>query len=107
MNNLIVTKTKQYIYENMDKNISTKDICLYLDISSTYLIKCFKIKTGITPHNFILNLKVAKAKELLDNGDDICKVALDVGFCDQSHLNRVFKRCEDVTPYEYKKSLKQ
>ncbi len=102
MDNFIVTKTEQYIYDNIDQKISTKDICLHLNISSTHLISCFKIKTGLTPHNFILNLKVAKAKELLDKGDDICKVALDIGFFDQSHLNRVFKRFESITPYEYK-----
>lgn len=102
MSKLIIEKTTQYIYDNIDQNISTKDICMHLDISSTHLINSFKKETGFTPHTFILHIKISKAKELLANGDNICKIALDIGFFDQSHLNRVFKIYESITPYEYK-----
>ena len=105
MDNLIIEKTEQYIYNNIDENISIKDLCDYLDISSTSLTQQFNKELGITPHRFILSIKILKAKELLKDGEDITKVAQDIGFCDQSHLNRVFKKYEDITPYEYKKSL--
>ena len=107
MENLsLIERSKVYILQNIDKKISTKDICSHLNISSTYLIKCFKKETGLTPHDFILFTKVLKAKELIDSGDDISAIAQDIGFFDQSHLNRVFKRYEDVTPYEYKKLMR-
>lgn len=106
MDKLIIEKTTQYIYDNIDENISTKDICDHLNLSSTYVFNIFKKELAITPHTFILNLKISKAKKLLENRDDICKIALDLGFYDQSHLNRVFKKYTSVTPYEYRKMIK-
>lgn len=105
MDKLIVKKIEQYIYDNIDQNISTKEICSHLNISLSTLFDLFKKETGYTPHKFILNIKIDKAKELLSKGEDICDVALEIGFYDQSHLNRVFKRYESITPYEYKKIM--
>jgi len=102
MVNLIIEKTEQYIYDNIDENISIKDICKHLNISSTSLTQYFNKELNITPHRFILSIKILKAKELLIKGDNISEIAQDIGFCDQSHLNRVFKKYEGITPYGYK-----
>jgi AraC-like DNA-binding protein len=48
---------------------------------------------------------VHKAKDLLLNGTPIAEAALEAGFFDQSHLNRVFKKFHGVTPGQYSKSI--
>ncbi len=98
-----VNKIKEYLKENLTQNPTIEDISKALNISRYHLIRLFKQSTNITPHAYLLNLKVEYAKELLKSGMDIAEVALSTGFYDQSHLNRVFKQLTACTPYEYKK----
>ena len=98
-----VIKIKEYLKENLTNNPTIDDISKALNISRYHLIRLFKQSTNITPHAYLLNLKVEYAKELLKSGMDIAEVALTTGFNDQSHLNRVFKQISACTPYEYKK----
>lgn len=54
---------------------------------------------GVTPHQYILQRRIEKAKYLLQQGKlSIAEVAATVGFCDQSHFTRYFKRIVGVTP---------
>jgi len=102
----IVKKAQNYISEHVDDNPTINDITKFLNISSFYFIKMFKQVLGITPHAFLLNLKISKAKELLKT-ISIVDTTYQLGFCDQSHLNRVFKQFVAATPYEYQKSIKE
>ncbi len=101
----LIIKAQAYIKENSYKNITIKEISEYLEISEFYFIKLFKQSTHLTPHAFLLNQKVEVAKELLSQNKDISQIAYELGFSDQSHLNRVFKHYVAATPYEYKHSM--
>ncbi len=101
----IVKKAKEYIQKNIKNNISLKDISDELNISSFHLIKIFKTQIYITPHMFLLNEKISEAKKLITNKVNISEVAYDLGFSDQSHFNRVFKKIVATTPNQYKKSI--
>lgn len=101
--NQIVDDAILFIEENISENITIYDICEYLEISESYFIKIFKSITRITPHAYIVAIKIEKAKELLSKGEDVTDVVYQIGFFDQSHLSRVFKKYEQITPYEYKK----
>ena len=98
-----VIKIKEYLKENLTQNPTIDDISKALNISRYHLIRLFKQSTNITPHAYLLNLKVEYTKELLKSGMNIAEVAISAGFNDQSHLNRVFKQISACTPYEYKK----
>lgn len=100
--NPLVDDAKFFIYKNVCENIKIQDVCSYLDVSEAYFIRLFKKVTNTTPHSFIMNVKALKAKELLKKGVEISQVAQLVGFSDQSHLNRVFKKHFSTTPCEYK-----
>ena len=69
-------------------------------------IKIFKKQFHISPHKYLLNCKINKAKELLSQGMDTIEVAYTVGFYDQSHFANVFKRYVAATPNEYKNNTK-
>jgi len=102
-NDRIISIVDQYIDTNLNQNLSTRDISLYLGYDKSYFIRFFKKKTGITPNNYIINKKVEEAKEILlhPHNIDIADIAQELGFYDQSHLNRNFKKIFAVSPSKY------
>ena len=62
------------------------------------LVRRFRQQTGLTPHAFQVNLRIARARLMLGAGEPIARVAAACGFADQSHLTRTFRRAVGVTP---------
>jgi AraC-like DNA-binding protein len=75
-------------------------------LSTFQTIRAFRNAFGVTPHAYLLLLKIQRAKELLRIGTPICDVAAEVGFVDQSHLHRHFRRMTGVSPAIYQKTLR-
>ncbi|KXG80371.1 AraC family transcriptional regulator [Pseudomonas mosselii] len=69
------------------------------------LIRAFSLATGMTPHAYLLNARVNKARQLLRQGQPLAEVAYGLGFADQSHFQRVFKAHAGVTPGTYRAAL--
>ena len=65
------------------------------------LLRDFKRSFGITPHAFLLRLRIERARERIARGADLSEVALALGFADQPHFSRMFKRVVGVTPGQY------
>jgi AraC-like DNA-binding protein len=59
------------------------------------------------PHAFQTQLRVARARKLLREGASPASAALEVGFTDQSHLNRHFKRVLGITPAFFRKNVQE
>lgn len=72
-----------------------------VNISSYHMIRKFASENGLTPHKFQMQCRVRKAQELLREGYKVIDVAHMVGFCDQSHLDRVFKKQVGISPEQY------
>ncbi|MGW4410234.1 AraC family ligand binding domain-containing protein [Nonomuraea sp. NPDC004702] len=68
------------------------------------LLRAFKAVTGLPPHAYLTSLRVRQARRLLLEGVRPAQVAADVGFTDQAHLNRHFKRVVGVPPAAYQKA---
>jgi len=67
------------------------------------LLRQFRKRFGLPPHAFVLRLRADRARALLSRGADLVEVAYELGFSDQSHLNRLFKRIYGVTPAAYRR----
>jgi AraC family transcriptional regulator len=68
-------------------------------MSPDYFARLFKASTGQPPHQYVVEARVRKAKELLTTGQfTISEAAHQVGFVDQSHLSRHFKRVFGLAP---------
>ena len=77
-------------------------------MSPTYFSRLFKETTGITPHQYVIRCRIDRAKNLLQQGKlSIAEIAKEVGFVDQSHLHRHFKRLVGVTPKKYLQEFNQ
>jgi AraC-like DNA-binding protein len=67
-------------------------------MSSYQLIRVFKHSVGMAPHAYLVQRRVAMAKQLLLRGQPLRQVAIEVGYCDQGHLTREFRRFFGVPP---------
>ena len=89
----------EYIHAHLDRDLSLVEIAEVVNISPTYFASLFKRATGIPPHKYVIQQRVERAKLLLLKTDlAISDIALQVGFSNQSHLTRHFKRLLGVTP---------
>jgi AraC-like DNA-binding protein len=73
-------------------------------LSPFHLNRVFSKEFGLPPHAFLTQVRVARAKALLKQGTSITQTALEVGFSDQSHFTRHFRRLVSVTPGHYLQS---
>ncbi len=96
-----VDMIKAYIHDHYGINISLADLSSVTGKSRYHLLRLFSKHTGLTPHAYLNLTRASKAKQLLDEKVSIIDAANAVGFFDQSHLNRIFKRIYGITPGQY------
>lgn len=88
-----------YIGDNLEKDLKLTDIARAAHLSPYHFSRLFKQSTGLTPHRYVIERRVQRAKELLCSSTlPIAEIALLCGFANQSHLNRHFKRMLGVSP---------
>jgi AraC-like DNA-binding protein len=100
--NFKLERAAEYIRDNCTQLLKLEDICAAAQLSPSYLIRAFKQHYGMTPHAFVLNQRIQFAREQLRSGKLIADVALEAGFADQAHFQRVFKQHLAATPGQYK-----
>ena len=71
-----------YLDENYKENISLDELSNKFELNPFYIIRLFKSQMNLTPHSYILNVKINKAKEYLKSGYSIVDTALECGFFD-------------------------
>lgn len=102
----LLLKVRDYIHDNIKEDISIEELSQVANISKYHFIRLFRNQFGMTPHKYILNSKVNRARVLLKSGILSSAVAHELGFFDVSHLNRHFKRSFGLTPKQYQLQLK-
>jgi AraC-like DNA-binding protein len=75
-------------------------------LSTHHLIRAFRAEVGLTPHAYVVDVRVRRARDLLGAGLAPAEVALRVGFADQAHLTRAFKARIGVAPGAYRRALR-
>ncbi len=89
---------------HLDANIRVADLAAPCGLSSSYFVQAFKKSTGMTPHRWLMQRRVEKAKELLRNSETpAADVALACGFANQSHFTRVFSSVVGCPPGEWRR----
>ncbi len=92
-----------YIHTYLDRDLSLVEIAEVINISPTYFSTLFKRAIGTSPHQYVIQQRVERAKMMLSKTDlAIADIALQVGFSSQSHLTQQFKRITGMTPKQFR-----
>jgi AraC-like DNA-binding protein len=83
------------------ENLGLDELAASVGLSQFQLIGLFKRTVGLTPHAYLIHIRLNAACRLLKRGIPLAECALAVGFCDQSALTRHFSRCYAVTPAQF------
>lgn len=105
--NYAVKKIISYLNENYNEKISLEQLARNMYLSPVYISKIFKEETGESPINYLIQIRLEKAKEILELGDErsIKQIANSVGYDDVYHFSKLFKKYYGVSPLYYKKSV--
>lgn len=98
----------KYINEHFTEDIDLKKLAAIEHYNISYYSEWFKNKMKVSPVEYIQNLRVKKAKELLLNTNlTILQISQMVGYDHNSSLTRVFKYLEKITPAEFRRKIKK
>lgn len=92
-----------YINEHFRESITVEELASRAGLSQYHFIRTFKKETGLTPHEYLLNTRIATAKYLLKNtGLPIKEICFSTGFSCESVFCGAFKRHQGMTPLQYR-----
>jgi AraC-like DNA-binding protein len=92
-------RVRDYIEDNLDSPLTLNEIAAVACLSPYHFSRSFKQTTGLTPHRYVMQQRVARAKALICRTHrPLAVIAQEVGFTDQSHLTSVFRREMGLTP---------
>lgn len=101
-----VQKVKEYLEEQYSSHISVDDLAELSGLNRAYLMRVFHKQVGISIYSYLLQQRIEAAKTIMLNSQSSVETALQLGFADQSHFIRSFKKLTGSTPYKFvKKSL--
>ena len=98
-----IALVKEVLHAHVEEIVRLEDLASLTNLSTFHVIRVFKRDVGLSPHEYQTNLRLTRAKGLLARGEKIMDVALDVGYSDQAHFTRTFKRYTKTTPGRFQR----
>lgn len=100
-----VEVVKRWIEEHYSEQAELSNLAGMVYLTPTYLSKLFKQETGMTITDYLIEIRIKRAKQLLADSSNlkIHEVGHEVGYPDPAYFNKLFKRMVGVTPNEYKR----
>jgi len=97
-----VRKMRDFLEANLSRNVALDDLAELSGLSPYHLVRVFHQEVGLSPYAYFEQARIHRARRLLKEGTPIVDVAMELGFTDQSHLHRHFKKLTGVTPGAYR-----
>jgi len=101
-----VWRTRDFLLENCQRNISSLELEQVSGVDRYCLARQFRLAFGTSPHRFLIMRRLECARQLMSQGTRLAEVAAIVGFADQSHLSRHFKKAFGLTPGTWVKAAR-
>ncbi|NOY45619.1 MAG: AraC family transcriptional regulator [Deltaproteobacteria bacterium] len=95
---------KEYIEARFADRIRLAELAEVAGLSPFHLVRTFRREVGLPPHAYLTQVRVERAKKMISAGISLADVAYAVGFTDQSHLTRSFRKIVGVTPGYFARS---
>ena len=99
-------RARTFLDEHPAENISLAELAAVAGCDPFRLIRAFRASFDIPPHAWQLQARVRRAQDLLRSGMTAAYTAAEVGFADQSHLTKVFRRIVGMSPGAYAKAFR-
>jgi AraC-like DNA-binding protein len=92
-----------HIHANLDCELSLFDLSKLVHCSPRQFVRLFSNTFGKTPHQYIINERVARAKDLLLQGRLLVEIATTLGFSSQSHFSGTFRKATGMSPGRFRR----
>lgn len=97
---------KNYIKDKYTEDISLEQVAEHVNLNPVYFSKLFKKQTGETFSDYVMNMRIEKAKQLMRNEAlSLKEICFQIGYNDPNYFSRVFKKCTNEAPKEYRQKL--
>lgn len=96
-------RSKQFMQTHYAKKISTTQIAEVAFLSPSHYIRMFKQVYGITPRQYLRDLRISKGKQLLQDGNSVTRTCFEVGYESLTMFSTAFKRATGFSPKKYQK----
>jgi len=104
----LITQVQFWMRTNLSSSLSLIELSKQFSVSSRTLTRRFKAATGTTPSEYWQKLRLGAAQDLLSSSNlSIQEIAFEVGFQDQASLTRLFKLTLNLTPREYRATVRK
>ena len=101
----ILSRVLEKIEANLDTDLSLESLAEESGYSRAHFLRMFRAATGLTPHQYVLDLRLKRAQDSLrQKGSSIIEVAVACGFSSQSHMTSVFRQRLEMTPGEFRRN---
>ena len=101
----ILSRVREKIEANLDSDLSLESLAEESGYSRAHFLRMFRAATGLTPHQYVLDLRLRRAQDCLrQSGSSIIDVAVSCGFSSQSHMTSVFRQRLEMTPGEFRRN---
>ncbi|WP_199257189.1 AraC family transcriptional regulator [Pantoea sp. BAV 3049] len=97
----LALQARDYLHDHLHEDIGLSDMAAALGVDRFRLSRQFQAQFGLPPHAWLIQLRLTHARRLLSLGVTPAVVAAQLGFADQSHLGRWFRRVYQLTPARY------
>ena len=97
-----IERACRYLEQNFREHILLDELCAHFNLSKSTLLRSFLNARGVTPHQYLTNIRIAAARKLLEEGVAPGDVAAQTGFVDQSHFSRAFTGFIGIPPGLYR-----
>jgi AraC-like DNA-binding protein len=95
----------EHIHANLDCDLTLFDLSKIVHFSPRQFVRLFSNTFGKTPRQYIINERVARAKDLLSQGRLLVEIATTLGFSSQSHFSGTFRKMTGMSPGRFKRQL--
>jgi len=99
----VAIQTRDYLHAHLDRDVGLDELAAINGVDRFRLSRAFKASFGLPPHAYLVQLRLSLARKLLRQGLAPAAVAVELGFSDQSHLGRWFRRAYGLSPAAYRK----
>lgn len=103
----MITRAQELLAAHLHESLPLDHLGDRLGLSKFHLLRAFQKETGLSPRQWAMQLRTQRAKSQLRTGVAASEVANNLGFADQSHLNRHFRAAYGITPGRYQSAVKR